>query len=334
MADPLGFTKPVGTDQVSVANHITGNLDKIDEQFDKGADTASATSVTVPSDAFFHITGTTTTAGFSTVNAGIRKFTRFAGALQLTHHSSSFILIGGANITTAANDVAGWISEGSGNWRMLFYSRAAGGEGVTLTGTQTLTNKTLTSPTLTTPTLANYSNAAHDHGDSDDGGVLVAAAIAGIVGPAALDTGTFPTCRIYNDANISISNNSETSVTFNSERQDIGTMHDPSSNPSRITPGTAGVYLFIGHIEFANNGTGQRYIEIKINGSTVITRQNEGAPDSSNAAQLTAVARHEMDDDDYAELRVYQNSGGSLNISTANNFGIEFEAVYLGPATS
>jgi hypothetical protein len=38
--------------------------------------------------------------------------------------------------------------------------------------TQTLTNKTLTAPTI-----ADFTNAAHDHGDADDGGVLVAAAV-------------------------------------------------------------------------------------------------------------------------------------------------------------
>ncbi len=43
--------------------------------------------------------------------------------------------------------------------------------------TATMTNKTLTSPTITTPTIADFTNAAHDHGDTDDGGVLVAAAI-------------------------------------------------------------------------------------------------------------------------------------------------------------
>ena len=51
---------------------------------------------------------------------------RFAGALAFTHNASSLILPTGANITTAANDVAVLVSEGSGNWRCAAYTRASG----------------------------------------------------------------------------------------------------------------------------------------------------------------------------------------------------------------
>lgn len=53
----------------------------------------------------------------------------------------------------------------------------AGGTLVSTTGTETLTNKTLTTPTLTAPVIADFTSAAHDHGDADDGGAVVAAAL-------------------------------------------------------------------------------------------------------------------------------------------------------------
>ena len=56
---------------------------------------------------------------------------RFADALTLTHNATSLILPGGASITTAAGDVAGFRSLGSGNWRCEFYSRASGAAVVT-----------------------------------------------------------------------------------------------------------------------------------------------------------------------------------------------------------
>ena len=52
--------------------------------------------------------------------------------------------------------------------------------------------------------------------------------------------------RVYNDANISIPDNTETAVTFNTEEWDTDTIHDPSTNPERLTAKTAGKYL--GHV--------------------------------------------------------------------------------------
>lgn len=72
------------------------------------------------------VTGTTTITGLGTVSEGIRKKVFFAGALTLTHNATSLILPGGASITTAAGDTAEFESEGSGNWRCLWYTRASG----------------------------------------------------------------------------------------------------------------------------------------------------------------------------------------------------------------
>lgn len=73
-----------------------------------------------------NITGTTTITAFDSVDAGIKRFVKFAGALTLTHNATSLILPGGANITTAAGDTAIFVSEGSGNWRCLGYLKADG----------------------------------------------------------------------------------------------------------------------------------------------------------------------------------------------------------------
>ncbi len=122
----LALRKPATTDSVNVETDLNTPYDTIDDQFQKGSDVASATSITVPDEGYFDITGTTTTAGFSTVNAGIMKMVQFDGALQLTHNSGSFNLPTGANITTAAGDRALFRSEGSGNWRCMWFQRASG----------------------------------------------------------------------------------------------------------------------------------------------------------------------------------------------------------------
>lgn len=83
---------------------------------------ASATTTDLGAAAapYLNITGTTTITGFGTAAAGTLVLLRFAAALTLTHNATSLILPGGANITTQAGDTAWAISEGSGNWRLIF----------------------------------------------------------------------------------------------------------------------------------------------------------------------------------------------------------------------
>jgi hypothetical protein len=94
----------------------------------KGSDVASATSTDIGAVAgFMHdITGTTTITGLGTVSSGIHKVIKFEDALTLTHNATSLILPGGTSITTADGDIGWFISEGSGNWRCIHYTRASG----------------------------------------------------------------------------------------------------------------------------------------------------------------------------------------------------------------
>lgn len=74
------------------------------------------------------ISGTTTitSLGSSATTTECLYFVRFTGALTLTYNGTSLILPGVANITTAAGDTALFKYEGSGHWRCLFYTVAAG----------------------------------------------------------------------------------------------------------------------------------------------------------------------------------------------------------------
>jgi hypothetical protein len=110
----------------------------------KGANIASAatTNIAAATGNFVWITGTTTITGLGTAQAGARRIVRFAGSLTLTHNATSLILPTGANIVTAANDCATFVSEGSGNWRCTQYQRAdgtalVGGGAITSVNTKT-----------------------------------------------------------------------------------------------------------------------------------------------------------------------------------------------------
>ncbi|PBB96441.1 hypothetical protein [Mesorhizobium sp. WSM3862] len=110
-----------------------------------GADMASAATVNLSNSTgtLVNITGTVTITALGTVAAGAERDLVFAGALTLTHNATSLILPGGANITTAAGDVARMRSLGGGNWRCLSYQRANGA------AIAIAPNTTIVTPTLT-----------------------------------------------------------------------------------------------------------------------------------------------------------------------------------------
>lgn len=93
---------------------------------------ASTTDIGAVAAEYLSVTGTTTINALGTVAAGLHRVLTFAGALTLTHNATSLILPGGVSIATAAGDVAGFRSLGSGNWRCEWYNKASGVTVVTL----------------------------------------------------------------------------------------------------------------------------------------------------------------------------------------------------------
>jgi hypothetical protein len=112
-----------GTDPTKVVTP-----DALAALWEQGSDVASAGTISLGEGGYFNITGTTTITDidFATDKAGRHAWVKFAGALTLTHNSSTLILPTGANITTAAGDTACFISEGADVVRCVSYQRASG----------------------------------------------------------------------------------------------------------------------------------------------------------------------------------------------------------------
>ena len=112
-------------------------IDYVDKIWTQGTAVASAGTVTFGEYGYVQITGTTTITAlaFSSDRAGKVIVVNFAGALTLTHNATSLILPGGASITTAAGDRAAFVSEGSGNFRCLWYTYASAVALTATTGT-------------------------------------------------------------------------------------------------------------------------------------------------------------------------------------------------------
>lgn len=107
---------------------------RFDQIFNQGAptDIASASTVDIGGQLtnFLTVTGTTTITSFGTNYKG-PKMLKFTGILTLTYDSTTLVIPGAANITTAAGDTAIVIpkSTTSGTadgWQVILYQRASG----------------------------------------------------------------------------------------------------------------------------------------------------------------------------------------------------------------
>ena len=134
-----------------------------------------------------------------------------------------------------------------------------------------------------------------------------------------------PCCRVYNSANISIPDSTNTALTFNSERYDTDTMHSTAVNTGRITFTTAGKYHVATSLTFAANSSGVRLAFIRLNGATTIARHSH----PGDTGDLSFGTDYSFAAADYVEVLVYQTSSGALNVSAAGNYSPEFSARWI-----
>ena len=142
--------------------------------------------------------------------------------------------------------------------------------------------------------------------------------------------GTTAMARVYHNTTQSISDVTVTALSFNSERDDTDTIHDTSSNTSRLTCKTAGIYLVKGLCGFAANATGLRAGFIRLNGSTDLDALSIPSVGASLNTRVSVSTVYRLAVNDYVEFTVYQNSGGALNTEQAGNYSPEFMMVRMG----
>lgn len=135
--------------------------------------------------------------------------------------------------------------------------------------------------------------------------------------------------RVFHNATQSITTATLTALAFNSERFDTNVIHDNSTNNSRLTCKTAGVYLIVGHCDFASNATGYRAVVPRLNATTYLGGVYANAITGTDV-RLNFSTVYPMAVNDYVEFMVYQTSGGALNVQTAANYTPEFMIVRLG----
>lgn len=137
---------------------------------------------------------------------------------------------------------------------------------------------------------------------------------------------TPPSCNVYNDANISVNNDTATTLTWNSENWDTDSMHSTSSNTSRITCNTAGVYLFYYNLRWTSDVNNVNGIWLVKNGNTSI-RYGEASFASTLSATGGLNAQLKLAVNDYVEVIVYHFHGSAR--STLATY-MQFGATWIG----
>lgn len=138
-----------------------------------------------------------------------------------------------------------------------------------------------------------------------------------------------PCCRVTHSTNQAITSGPTTILVFNLERYDTDSMHDITTNNSRITFNTAGVYAVGGQVRWEGNDAGDRRLFIRVNAGDTIASTEDSA-DQSDEFDQNVNTQWKFAVGDYIELIAVQNSGSTLNVNKDASLSPEFFAARVG----
>jgi hypothetical protein len=161
--------------------------------------------------------------------------------------------------------------------------------------------------------------------------------IAASWGSAVADRVNAYGCVLLRTADLSISDATDTAVTFPSgsvtEQLDTDGFHDTGSATSRITiPASvgAGWYDVFGCVAFASDVDGNRWLWIEKNGiagaGTLIVQETVGACTGGVATRLTVSTSVLLAAGDYISMGVRHSANNAINI-TAESFAPRFGCI-------
>lgn len=133
--------------------------------------------------------------------------------------------------------------------------------------------------------------------------------------------------RVYNSASISIPNNSETLVTFDSEVRDDGSIHSTGSNTGELVAPVPGWYVSQFGCRWANNATGLRQMTAKkivshVAGNAVgVTSLNPISGNETMTVYNTPAVY--LAAGEAIGWYAFQNCGGALNIERTADYSPE-----------
>jgi len=200
--------------------------------------------------------------------------------------------------------------------------------------TQTQANSAFIAKSLTTTTgdiiYASGANTPARLGIGSTDQVLKVSGGVPTWGAAPTSAPTFVGCSLNNSATFSISNNVDTTLTFDTELFDTNGFHSTSSNTDRITipTGYAGKYLLLFSGRYSGTAAGTRNFTLFKNGSKLLDYYDMGGFSGS----LTNITRSVILDlavGDYITIKTFQNSGSTLDFY-ARSYEAPVQVQWLG----
>jgi hypothetical protein len=140
---------------------------------------------------------------------------------------------------------------------------------------------------------------------------------------------TYVGANVYNTTSLTIATNTDTIVTFNSERNDTNAFHSTSTNTGRLTipTGYSGKYQIRCQLTWFSGALANLYMGIRKNGTVFYTQ-----PAFSLQQQFSL--NEDLVAGDYLEITVFQNTGSNgfinENGGAGNQSRNEFSVIYLG----
>jgi hypothetical protein len=139
-------------------------------------------------------------------------------------------------------------------------------------------------------------------------------------------------CQTYRSTAQSIATSTLTLINFDQEAFDPNNLHDNVVNNTRITARVAGVYLIIANIEFAANAVGRRVVQIYKNSIDVIGNFQLSTTHGTQSDRIITSCIALMAANDFVQCRVFQDSGGALNVQATTAYSPYFSMVRIASA--
>jgi hypothetical protein len=130
--DGLGNAASVTQQLAGTATDAFSTPDSVAGLWQRGADIASATTISLPAAGGydFNLTGTTTVTGISSAQGGRKVRFKTAAAVTFTHNGTSFVMPGGVSVAAPAGSLLEFTNDAAqdasgSNWRLTDYLSGA-----------------------------------------------------------------------------------------------------------------------------------------------------------------------------------------------------------------